>query len=58
MPQEQEALSVQVGVVALEGPCDTRGFSIEARNHPGEALQNNTFFLFEPGSQIRSKACN
>ena len=46
MHWEQEALSVQVGVVALEGPCDTRGLSIEARHHSGEALFRRSLRAF------------
>ena len=46
MHREQEALSVQVRVDALEDPCDTRGFPIEARHHSGEALCRSSLRAF------------
>ena len=44
--REQQALNVQIEVAALEDPCDTRGFPIQAQHHPGQALCQRSLRTF------------
>ena len=43
--REQQALNVQIEVAALEDPCNTQGFPIEARHHPGQAPRSHRAFF-------------